>query len=413
MTMRRVVWLLAILAPVAACTPFDARASAPAAPPASASSSSATSSSSGAPSSSSAATTSTPPPTLQSAFDRVQSGVVRLEVVSCSEAVVGSGFELSPGLIATAAHVVQDGQLIRVVQGTTATAGRVVGLDSGTDVALIQTATPLGGYTFSFATSAPRVGDQIAAIGFPEGDPLSFNSGSVNGLGRKALIDGIARHDLLEMDADTNPGDSGGPVIRADGSVVGIVDAGPEDEPGRRFAVSSATASPLINQWTDQPEPTSPTACASVIDLNYASVPATSVSPLPADVTRNVLATLGVYFRAIDSGDFPTALAELAHPQSLATFTAGVTSSYDYDIHLQSLQQTDGEATAWLTLASQQDAGQGPTDRPQETCTDWSLDYVMVPTNGLWLIDTTRPHAGAGSAPCTPSTTSATASPSD
>jgi hypothetical protein len=54
----------------------------------------------------------------------------------------------------------------------------------------------------------------------------------------------------------------------------------------------------------------------------------------------------------------------------------------------------------WVTLTSHQDSGMGPADRPEETCTDWSLDYVMAPKNGLWLIDATRPHEGTGNAPC-------------
>jgi hypothetical protein len=54
----------------------------------------------------------------------------------------------------------------------------------------------------------------------------------------------------------------------------------------------------------------------------------------------------------------------------------------------------------WVTFTSRQDAGKGPAARPQETCTDWSLDYAMAPKNSLWLIDATRPHAGTGNAPC-------------
>lgn len=68
----------------------------------------------------------------------------------------------------------------RVIQGTTSTAGRVIGIDPSTDVALVQTATPLTGYQFHFG-DAPKVGDAVAAIGFPEGDPLSYNTGTITG----------------------------------------------------------------------------------------------------------------------------------------------------------------------------------------------------------------------------------------
>src|SRR3954447_10493926 len=78
--------------------------------------------------------------TLQQAFETVRSGVVRFEVAGCGTAWQGSGFQLSPDLIATVAHVVDQGQVIRVIEGTTSTAGTVIGLDQGTDVALVRTA---------------------------------------------------------------------------------------------------------------------------------------------------------------------------------------------------------------------------------------------------------------------------------
>lgn len=341
-----------------------------------------------------------PTDTLQSAFEEVQSGVVRLEVARCGGAgVIGSGFAVGPDMVATVAHVVDAGQVIRVIQGTTSTAGHVVGLDPGTDVALLQTVAPLNGHTFTFSPERPRVGDGIAAIGFPEGDPLSFNTGTVNGLDRKSVIDGTPRHDLLEMDAAVTHGNSGGPVITSDGSVVGIVDAGPADAgPGRRLAVSGTIASSLIAGWEQLPSPVTPPDCSTVVDENGNPVPAEDV---PTDAGMQAVATLDVYFRAVNGGDFPTALAQLVHPPSLTHFTAAVGSSQDRDISYRTLDRQGDEIVLWVTFTSEQEAGRGPRERPDETCTDWSLDYSFVQKNGLWLIDSTRPHEGTGSDPCT------------
>lgn len=334
-----------------------------------------------------------PPPTLQSSFEATKSGVVRLEVSLCSDAAIGSGFELGPQLVATAAHVVQDGQVIRVVQGTTSTAGTVIGIDPGADVALVKTVALLSGHAFRFADRNPAVGDLVAAIGYPEGDPLSFNTGTVNGLGRKAVIEGTARHDLLEMDAATTHGSSGGPVIRADGEVVGLVDAGPDGEAGRRLAVSGATASPLLAAWSAAPLFNEPGQCSGGVDLDGEPVPP---DQLPTGLGRQVLATLDVYFRGINGGDFPTALAQTAEPVALSTFTQAVTSSQDSGFQVKDVQDRgDGNVVVWLTFTSRQDAGKGPAARPQETCTDWSLDYDLVQKNGLWLIAGTSPHGTA------------------
>lgn len=58
------------------------------------------------------------------------------------------------------------------------------------------------------------------------------------------------------------------------------------------------------------------------------------------------------------------------------------------------------QVRVWLTFTSRQDAGKGPAGRPEETCTDWTLDYDFGQKNGLWLIAKTGPHDGTGSQPC-------------
>jgi S1-C subfamily serine protease len=345
-----------------------------------------------------ATTSETPPPaTLQDSFEEVRSGVVRFEVARCDNYGQGSGFQISSDLVATVAHVVHQGQVIRVIEGTTSTAGTVIGLDQGTDVALVRTAVPLAGHAFTFAESAPRVGDPVAALGFPRGEPLGFNPGTINGLGRKADIEGFPRHDLLEMDAATHPGSSGGPVIRADGAVVGLVDAEFPGDEGRRLAVSSGTAKPLVAIWSRNPQPPPAGDCTGAVYPDGTAIPP---ELFPTGEEMQAAITLTVYFEGINSGDFPTALAQLVHPGSLETFTAAVASSHDDAFAYRSFQADGGNVLVWVTFTSHQDAGMGPADRPEETCTDWSLDYVMAPKNGLWLIDATRPHDGSGSAPC-------------
>jgi serine protease Do len=380
---------------VAAPTSSSATASAPSSSSAP-SSADPSSSSSSAPAPSTA--TSDASATLQGAFEAVRSGVVRFEVAGCDGEAIGSGFAVAPSLVATAAHVVAGGQVIRIIQGTSSTAGRVIGLDAEADVALVRTASPLSGTTLTFAAHAPRVGDKVGALGFPEGDPLSFNQGTVNGLDRKAVIDGIQRHSMIEIDAATTHGSSGGPVIEADGGVVGLVDAGPDGEPGRRLAVSSAVAKPLVEAWTVGPQPVRPPSCASVRGPDGEPLPA---SDFPTTEARQALATLDVYFRSINNGDFPTAVAQLLHPGSLAAFAKGVTSSNDSDFKVNSVSSRSGSPVVWLDFSSQQDPGQGPAGRRQETCTRWSLDFSFAQHHGLWLIESTRAHTGRpASQPC-------------
>lgn len=103
------------------------------------------------------------------------------------------------------------------------------------------------------------MGERIRVIGFPKGDSgvedlagsESFKEGSVNGLNRKDEIAGQVRTRLVELDALARSGNSGSPVIRPDGAVVGLLSAGPADDDttGARFAVTLSR--PL--KWAEPP----------------------------------------------------------------------------------------------------------------------------------------------------------------
>ncbi|MFZ0161707.1 MAG: serine protease, partial [Kineosporiaceae bacterium] len=336
------------------------------------------------------------PSTLQAEFDTVSSGVVRLEVAGCESDATGTGFAISQDLVVTAAHVVDGGRLVRAISGTTSRSASVIGLDTTADIALLRVVEPVPGHEFTFADTALRVGDQVAALGYPEASPLAFSPGTVNGVGRKAVVDGIPRFGLIEFDAATTHGSSGGPLILADGSVVGVVDAGRDGVQGRKLAVSAQTARTTLAPWRERTSPLPTKRCASVLGPDGEVVPP---SLAPGSDAAQVFGTLRLYFDSINQGDYPTALAQFIDPISLEAFSAGVESSNDTDFVVHAVKRTPQEITVWLGFTSRQQAGSGPAARPQETCTDWSLDYVMRPHNGLWLIAATRAH-GAASRPC-------------
>ncbi len=336
------------------------------------------------------------PTTLQGAFEQVSSGVVRLEVAGCESDAMGTGFAISQDLVVTAAHVVDGGRLVRAISGTSSRSASVVGLDITADVALLRVVEPVLGHEFTFADKPLRVGDQVAALGYPAASPLAFSPGTVNGVGRKAVVDGVPRFGLIEFDAATTHGSSGGPVILTDGSVAGLVDAGYDGLQGRKLAVSAETIQKTIKPWTARTSPLPTKKCSVVLGPDGQPVPS---EVAPGSDSAQALTTLRLYFDSLNQGDYPTALAQFVKPLPLEVFSKGVQSSNDTDFVVQDVVRTPSKITVWLTFTSQQQAGSGPAARPQETCTDWSLDYVMRPHNGLWLIDTTKGH-GTASRPC-------------
>jgi Do/DeqQ family serine protease len=139
------------------------------------------------------------------------------------ETALGSGVILSPdGLILTNRHVVKDADSIRVLLAD----GRrlevaVLGLDSETDLAVLQAratglpAAPIGD------PKALRVGDLTLAIGNPFGVGQTVTQGIVSATGRAEL--GITPiENFIQTDAAINPGNSGGALVNARGELVGI-----------------------------------------------------------------------------------------------------------------------------------------------------------------------------------------------
>jgi S1-C subfamily serine protease len=110
---------------------------------------------------------------------------------------------------------------------------RVIGWDKAMDLALIKTEIKPE-YVFSVVDRViPRVGDTVLAIGSPGGLEKTVTSGIVSALGRRFLQIG----DVIQIDAELNHGNSGGPVVDTDGRLVGIVFAGIEQYQGLNFAV--------------------------------------------------------------------------------------------------------------------------------------------------------------------------------
>jgi S1-C subfamily serine protease len=140
----------------------------------------------------------------------------------------GSGYIIdNEGHIVTNNHVVADGADFEVefYDGTTAKA-TLVGTDDLQDVAVLklEDGTKVPG-TLTFANSDDvNVGDEVVAIGNPFGEyPNSVTTGEVNGLDRSLDTGaGYRLPNLIQHDASIYPGNSGGPLLNADGEVVGM-----------------------------------------------------------------------------------------------------------------------------------------------------------------------------------------------
>ena len=143
---------------------------------------------------------------------------------------VGTGVVIDEeGTILTNLHVARAAKRLRVVfwDGTEADA-LLVGARPDLDLAIIRpnlipddlVPATIGG------SGGLRPGDEVVAVGFPFGIGPSASAGVVSGMFRVLEREGEApMRNLIQFDAAANPGNSGGPLVNADGEVVGIVTA--------------------------------------------------------------------------------------------------------------------------------------------------------------------------------------------
>jgi hypothetical protein len=325
---------------------------------------------------------------------------VRIETVGCSDAGVGTGFLLSPRLVATVAHVVDQAVVVSLVAGGQRSTGTVIGLDREHDLALVRADSPIRGYHFRTSPEPPRVGDPVAAIGFPIGDPMTLTEGHISGLDRSITIDGVARTGLVETDTAINPGNSGGPLIAADGSVVGLVDAKRTDASGIGYAVPSGLAGRRDRRWAEEPQMVAGAQCSDPLGPEQADITVPAPTGIDTASAARIAEALTSYFDGINSGNYAQAYAvfspRLQERVPLAAFADGDSTSFDTDITVLGASRLDETtATVGLAFTSLQRADKGPGNSG-DTCDRWTLEYTMVrQPGGEWAIDGTGPYGGS------------------
>jgi putative serine protease PepD len=160
----------------------------------------------------------------------------------------GTGFLYdTDGHILTAEHVVDGASSIVVtLQDGTKRTAQLLGSDNATDVAVLKIdPTGLDIQPLTLGSSAGLdIGDEVAAIGDPFGYARSISTGIASGLDRTIQApNGFTVAHAVQTDAALNPGNSGGPLVDANGKVIGIVDqiatggSGSDQSSGVGFAV--------------------------------------------------------------------------------------------------------------------------------------------------------------------------------
>jgi S1-C subfamily serine protease len=162
----------------------------------------------------------------------------------------GSGFIIDPsGIAVTNNHVVTGAGLLKVWVGgeDTPRNAKVLGVSECSDLAVIDIEGD--GYPYlEWYPGSIDVGMDLYIAGFPLGDPeYTLTKGIVSKAKAGGETSWASVDSVIEYDATSNPGNSGGPVVTTDGKVIAVHYAG--DASARQaFGISDAVAEGVIQQ---------------------------------------------------------------------------------------------------------------------------------------------------------------------
>jgi S1-C subfamily serine protease len=154
-------------------------------------------------------------------------GVVRVLGTACGLGVEGSGWIAAPDLVVTNAHVVagESDTTVTPAGSETALDATPVHYDPENDLALLRV-NGLGGRTLSLSPDV-RSGTPGAVLGYPENGPFTITPARVGATGPVVTQDSYGRgpitRELTALRGDVHSGNSGGPIVEADGKVMGTV----------------------------------------------------------------------------------------------------------------------------------------------------------------------------------------------
>lgn len=192
---------------------------------------------------------------------------VRVQAIVCAAQATGSGVVVGRGYVVTNAHVVagaRNGAVEIATIGGDRAVATVVLFDPSLDVALLR-APDLDADPLRFASRDPDRGAVGAALGYPGGGSLTIApaaiTGSYRATGRDIYGDARVDRDILELRAQIDRGDSGGPFVLGDGTIGGLVFAEARSDPDVGYALTPTSVATRIEPALGRTDAVSTGAC--------------------------------------------------------------------------------------------------------------------------------------------------------
>jgi len=195
--------------------------------------------------------------TIPDIFQKVSPSVVMILAGDDSAMALGTGIVMSSdGYIITNAHIIDGADDIQIVMNDNQTVydAKIMGSDVSSDIAVLKIeAENLQSAVFGDSDQV-IVGESVVTIGNPYSVDYAqtVTDGIISGI-RRNVYDGKTNSNLLQTNAQLNPGNSGGPLINMYGQVIGInsskiMSSGNSTYEGLGFAIPMTDAKEIIEE---------------------------------------------------------------------------------------------------------------------------------------------------------------------
>jgi S1-C subfamily serine protease len=170
------------------------------------------------------------------------------EAPSCDRRLEGTGFFYAPHRVMTNAHVVAGVKKLTIELGKRTVSARVVVYDPERDLAVLYV-PDLDAPVLKFVPEAAPRGTDAIVVGYPLDGPFRPTEARVRDSrvikGPNIYNNGTVKRGVYTLRSQVKSGNSGGPLIATNGTVLGVIFAAAADDPQTGFALTAAEAAPV------------------------------------------------------------------------------------------------------------------------------------------------------------------------
>lgn len=163
---------------------------------------------------------------LTAGVNKAKASVVKIEGEGCGGIVEGSGFVADNGIVVTNAHVVAGVAKPQVIDKNGTHKTTVIWFNPDLDLAVLRSLN-LAGKPLNLTDTTLPSGTKGAVLGYPGGGDFHVDPAAIidafTATGRNIYNHNTATRQIYSMKADVISGNSGGPLIDKNGTVIGIV----------------------------------------------------------------------------------------------------------------------------------------------------------------------------------------------